>query len=322
MEMFVAVVEERSVRAAAERVLRTQPAVSIAVRKLEEEAGTALFDRSKRYEYRLTEAGEALYAYATRMLGLRREAVSALAEIRNLRAGRLRVGANESVSLHFLPKLTAAFLKQHPLVRVEVKCDRSESLFTELKDRKLDLALLSFKPKEQDFDAQFLVRDGLALITHPQHPLASRDRVALADVRKEPLLVMDVSHSSPWHKTITEAFSSAEFPLHLTVENAPIETIKKLVAMGVGVAFVPLMCVREESARGELAIVEVERFHLERSVWLVRRRAIDSQAARAFVEIAVSSCGHLSEPVRTVSGSKPAAGTPRRGKLLAVKPTG
>ena len=66
LEMFVAVVEEGSVRRAAERVFRTQPAVSTAVRKLEQEFSTPLFDRSKRYEFRLTQAGESLYRYAKR----------------------------------------------------------------------------------------------------------------------------------------------------------------------------------------------------------------------------------------------------------------
>jgi DNA-binding transcriptional LysR family regulator len=73
LEMFVAVVGEGSVRRAAERVLRTQPAVSIAISKLEREFETLLFDRSKRHGYRLTQVGETLFEYATQMLGLRRE---------------------------------------------------------------------------------------------------------------------------------------------------------------------------------------------------------------------------------------------------------
>lgn len=111
--------------------------MSIAIRKLEEEFGASLFDRSKRYEYRLTQVGEALYSYATRMLHLRNEASAALGDICKLRAGRLRIGANESISLYLLPLLAEAFLKQHSKVRTEVKCERSESVLVELKERKL-----------------------------------------------------------------------------------------------------------------------------------------------------------------------------------------
>jgi len=94
MEMFVAVVEEGSVRRAAERVHRTQPAVSIAVRKLEAEFGLPLFDRSKRYAFRLTQAGESLLGYAKRMLSLRSEAVSQLRSIASPRVEQLTIGSS------------------------------------------------------------------------------------------------------------------------------------------------------------------------------------------------------------------------------------
>lgn len=288
MEMFVAVVEERSVRGAAERVFRTQPAVSIAIRKLEEEIGATLFDRSKRYEYRLTQVGEAMYSYAMRMLHLRNEASATLGDICNLRAGRLRIGANESISLHLLPRLAEAFLKQHARIRMEVKCERSESLLADLKDRKLDLALISFRPDDKELDAKFIMQDELVLITPPNHPLASKEQVGIGDLSEESLLVMDISQPSPWHKKIAEAFVKSKAPLHLTVENAPIETIKKMVGIGLGVGFVPLMCVRQERQRRELAVMEVEGLQQERSVWLVKRRAIQSHAAKAFVQVATA----------------------------------
>jgi DNA-binding transcriptional LysR family regulator len=287
LEMFVAVVEEGSVRAAADRVLRTQPAVSIAMSKLEREFETPLFDRSKRHEYRLTQVGETLYDYATRMLGLRREAIAAVGDVRNARLGRLRIGANESISLHVLPKLAQSFLTAHPGIRMEVKCERSKSLLADLKERKLDLALLSFRPEGNDVEPKFVMQDELVLITGAAHPLAHRGPITLQDLCEESLMVMDVSESSPWHRKIADAFVQCKARLHLSVENAPIETIKKMVGIGLGVAFVPLLAVREEQARGELAVVEVEGLHLERSVWLVRRRAVQSPAAKAFVQCAV-----------------------------------
>jgi len=286
LEMFVAMVEERSVRGAAERVFRTQPAVSIAVRKLEEEISAPLFDRSKRYEYRLTPVGEALYSYATRLLSLRNEAVSAVADLSNLRTGRLRVGANESISMHLVPQLAEAFLKSYSGIRIELRCESSARLVTELKDRRLDLALLSFEPAERELEAQFIMSDELVLITSPKHPFAGRASVHIEDLGEQPAIVMDVS--SAWHKRMMDAFIQFKAPLHLTVENAPIETIKKMVALGLGIGFVPLMCVREEQARGELAVVAIDGFRQERSLYVVRRRAVQSHAAKAFVEVAVS----------------------------------
>ena len=132
------------------------------------------------------------------------------------------------------------------------------------------------------------MQDELVLIAGPTHAFASRKRVHIKDLSEESLMVMDVSETSPWHRKIADAFIQFKAPLHLTVENAPIETIKKMVGIGLGVGFVPLMSVGEERARGELAVVEVDGFHLERSVWLVRRRAIQSPAAKAFMQTAVA----------------------------------
>jgi DNA-binding transcriptional LysR family regulator len=285
-EMFVAVVEEGSVQGASERVFRTQPAVSIAIKKLEEEVGVALFDRSKRLNYRLTQAGEAMFSYARRMLTLRDETAAALKDIRNLCSGGLRIGANESISLHLLPRILEAFLKRYAGVRTEVLCDRSESLVADLRDRKLDVALLSFKPENNDLESKFITRDELVLVTHPSHSLARKETVQIRDLSEDFLLVMDVSQPSPRHRNIADAFVRFDAPLLLTMENAPIETIKKIVALGLGVAFVPLMSVREERERNELAVIDVVNFHQERSVWLVRRRTVPSPAVKAFAELA------------------------------------
>jgi DNA-binding transcriptional LysR family regulator len=295
LEMFVAVVEEGSVRGAAERVFRTQPAVSMAVSKLEREFEVPLFDRSKRHEYRLTPAGEVLYVQAKRMLRLRTETISSIGDIQNLRLGRLRIGANESVSLHLLPNLVQCFLAEHSGIRMEVKCERSQSLLRDLKQRNLDLALLSFEPEDGELDARSIMQDELVLITGPTHAFASKRRVKIKDLGEESLMVMDVSEPSPWHQKMNQAFLQLKAPQHLAVENAPIESIKKMVAIGMGVGFVPLMSVGEEAARGELAIVEVDGFRVERSVWLVRRRAVLSPAAKAFMQTSIAFGERLRE---------------------------
>jgi DNA-binding transcriptional LysR family regulator len=288
MEMFVAVVQERSMRGAAERVFRSQPAVTIAMRKLEEEVGTALFDRSNRYQYTLTLEGEALYSYAVRMVGLRKEAMAALADISSVRTGRLRIGANEGVSLHLLPRLAEAFLRLHPGIHMEVTCERSENLLSKLKNRNLDLACVSYKPEEDHFESQFLMRDDLVLITHPLHSFAVRGRVEIRELDAEPLFAMDVSRQALWPRTFGDAPGPFGPPLNLSVESAPIETVKKMVALGLGVGFVPLMCVKAETARGELSVVTVQGLRQERSVWLVRRRETQSQSVKEFVDVAVS----------------------------------
>jgi DNA-binding transcriptional LysR family regulator len=146
LEMFVALVEERSFQRAAERVFRTQPAVSIGVQKLEGSVGVPLIDRSQRLSGRLTPAGERLYECASRMLGLRDEALSALKEERSC-TGILRIGVSSLDDFESIPKLTRLFNEENPKIRLEISCDRRAILFRQLTERRIDILLLSGRPK-------------------------------------------------------------------------------------------------------------------------------------------------------------------------------
>src|SRR5215475_11726656 len=108
LEMFVATVEAGGVQRAAERVFRTQPAVSMALHRLEDEIGAPLFDRSNRGAYLLTPTGEILYASAKRLLRLREDTLTEVRDLHTLQQGKLKIGANESTMNYLLPNLVAA----------------------------------------------------------------------------------------------------------------------------------------------------------------------------------------------------------------------
>jgi len=156
LEMFVAVVEERSFLRAAERVFRTQPAVSIGLRKLEGRIGVPLMDRSHRRSGRLTPAGEVLYEYASRILGLRDEALSILKEDCSC-VGKLCVGVTSGENFEWIPQLTMSFNNQYPNIRLEILCDHPVNLFRDLTERRMDLALLSGRPKNDVQNKNFIV---------------------------------------------------------------------------------------------------------------------------------------------------------------------
>jgi DNA-binding transcriptional LysR family regulator len=145
LEMFVAVVEERSMGKAANRVHRSQPAVTLAIGKLEDDIGGPVLDRSRVRDYRPTPAGEILYEYASRILGLRSE-VSAILRDGTRPAGELCIGASGPGSIERTTELTRVFADQHPEVRVRVVSDLADHVLRELADRKLDLAFLASLP--------------------------------------------------------------------------------------------------------------------------------------------------------------------------------
>jgi DNA-binding transcriptional LysR family regulator len=146
LEMFVAVVEERSVRRAAERVFRTQPAVSIALTKLEREIGMPLLGGHKGRE--LTKAGEILYECASQMLGLRDDVLSLLVREHRSFPGHLCIGASRTEDRRLLSSVIQSFTLQYPNVRVSYTYDRPENLVTALRERRIDLAFLLNQPDE------------------------------------------------------------------------------------------------------------------------------------------------------------------------------
>ena len=156
LEMFVAVVEERSFLRAAERVFRTQPPVSIGLRKLEGRIGVPLLDRSHRGSGQLTPSGEVLYEYASRILRLRDEALSILKEDCSS-VGNLRIGVTSGENFEWIPQLTMRFNNQYPNIRLEILCDRPVNLFRDLTEQRMDLALLSGRPKSDVQNKNFIV---------------------------------------------------------------------------------------------------------------------------------------------------------------------
>ena len=284
LEMFVAVVQEGSLQAAAERVYRSQPAVSVAIKKLEQRVASPLFDRSKRRDYSLTPAGEVLYSYASRLVSLRCQAVAAMEGLKELKQGHLRIGANECTNSSLLPRLTQVFHQRYSSIRIEVLCEHTVGLVRQLKDRRLDLALLDYLPEEYELEAQPLIRDEVVLIASPQHQFAQRARVHVRELEAESLIVQN--HPSALRQRVIEVFKRFETRLNMSIESPTIDSIKKMVAVNVGVAFVPLICAREEVARQELVVIAVHGPQQERTVWAVRRReGPRSHATEAFMRV-------------------------------------
>lgn len=147
LEMLVAVAEEHSFLRVAERVFRTQPAVSIGIRKLEDRVGVPLLDRSSRRTGRLTPAGERLYGYARQILGLRDEALSLASEQETLGDGTLRVGLVGEASLNRFPTFWKSFKESFPGVHLKLFSDSLGAVLNELAGGHLDVAVVSGRPR-------------------------------------------------------------------------------------------------------------------------------------------------------------------------------
>jgi len=280
LETFLAVAEERSFSRAAVRLHRTQPAVSQVIRKLEENVGEVLFDRPAR-DGSLTASGELLRDYALRLLALRREASSALDELKSLERGRLQLAANEYTCMYLLQAIDR-FGREFPHISVAVHRMLASRIPDELNLRTFELGVISFRPDPVQFRSVAVYSDTLAFIVGPNHPLASAKRVSINDLGDENFIAHNVS--SPLRRRVIEAFQKYRTPLKMGIELPTIEAIKRFVAMGNGVALVPDLTVARELQTGDLVRVSVDELEVKRVLRLVhRRKATLSYAATAFL---------------------------------------
>jgi DNA-binding transcriptional LysR family regulator len=280
LETFLAVAEERSFSRAAVRLHRTQPAVSQVIRKLEAAVGETLFDRAAR-DGSLTASGVLLRDYALRLLALRREAASALGELKSLESGRLQLAANEYTCMYLLPAIDR-YRREFPHITVAVHRMLASRIPDELNLRTFELGMLSFRPDPAHFRSIAVYADTLAFIVSPSHPLAGAKRVTISQLGEETFIAHNVA--SPLRRKVIEAFQRHRTPLNMGIELPTIEAIKRFVAMGNGVALIPHLTVAQELKSGDLVRIPVEDLEARRILRLVHRRQTTlSYAARAFL---------------------------------------
>jgi DNA-binding transcriptional LysR family regulator len=282
IKVFHAVASERSFSRAAEKLLRTQPAVSMMVRRLEGDIGEKLIDRSGR-ELVLTDAGQIVLEYARRFENLQRELENALAELRDNAAGRLIIGANESTTLYLLRHLTR-YRRTFPKVKVQVRRSLSSRIPDQLLSGDLELGVISYDPGDKRLASRVIYNDRLAFVVSPRHRLAGRDMVAIEELGMEIFIAHNVN--SPYRQIVLQEFQRQKVQLNMDVEMPTVESIRKLVQRDEGVAFLPRMCVEQELEQGTLLEIKIAELDVERKIFLVypADRTL-SHAARAFLEL-------------------------------------
>jgi DNA-binding transcriptional LysR family regulator len=282
IKVFHAVATEKSFSRAAEKLLRTQPAVSMMVRRLESDLGEKLIDRSGR-DLILTDVGKIVLEFAHRFENLQRELGNALAELRDNAAGKLVIGANESTTLYLLRHLQR-YRSTFPRVRIQVRRSLSSRIPEALIKGDLELGVISYDPGDKRLEARVIYNDRLAFVVSPRHRLADRDAVAINELGMEIFIAHHVT--SPYREIVLREFQRQKVQLNMDVEMPTVESIRKLVQRNEGVAFLPHMCVEQELEQGTLREIKVKELDVERKIYLVypSDRTL-SHAARAFLEL-------------------------------------
>ena len=282
LEHFLAVADERTFTRAAERVFRTQPALSQSIKKLERELNAVLFTRDSG-DVSLTEAGKLLESYAHRMLKLRDEATRSLAQLQNLEIGRLTLAAHESAAVYLLPTPVLHFLQAFPDVKVSINRARLNDIPRMVLDREVQIGFVKEAPSFQDLESVEVHEDSMALIAAPTHQLTQKARVRLADLDRVPFVVHHLCSST--EEVVLKLFQQNGLHCHVVAELWSFENIKSFVLVGAGIAIVPRITVEEELAEGSLVEIRLPEFHYRRGTVMTYRKDCASEAASRLIDI-------------------------------------
>lgn len=293
LEAFLAVVRTLSFSEASKRIHLSQPALSAAVRKLEDAVGARLFDRDTR-NVTLTPVGAELLVAAE---SLTQDLESALASVREYLAGkrgRISLAVAPTLAAGFAPQVIAAFQRPHPNVTVQLHDTLSSVSLDLVREGKVDLALTAETRADPSLDYQELFLDHLVLLCRSDHPLAKRRSVTWRDI--VPLEHISLKRTSNVRDLVESAYVSNDAALRPRFEVDHASTVVGLVAAGLGVGALPYMMIRHLNL-GSVVFRRITGLQVHRQICIVTLKSrTPSPATQAFIACCTEQAGKLQTP--------------------------
>jgi DNA-binding transcriptional LysR family regulator len=287
LKIFCDLVETQSFSQAAERNFVTQSAVSQQVRTLEERFKRRLLERVRgRRELHLTPSGEAFYDASREVL----RAYSLLEEnMRHLTgtvSGTVRVATVYSVGLHELPPVVRQFMTSYPQAKIDLEYSRTTRIVRDVLSGAVELGVVAFPERRRGLEVVQLGGDRLVLICPPGHAFAKRKKLSATDLQGQDFVLFE--RDIPTRRATDRILRSHGVTVQRVAEFDNIETIKRAVEVGLGIAIVPRPSVLDEQRTGQLAVVQLSEPEWKRSVGVIYRSdRVLGTAAQKFIELLV-----------------------------------
>lgn len=285
LKIFCDLVETQSFSQAAEVNFVTQSAVSQQVRALEEKFKRRLLERVRgRREISLTEAGEAFYQESRQVLAAYAGLEERIHTLTGTVGGTVRVATVYSIGLHELPPAVRRFMALYPKAKIDLEYSRTTRIVRDVLSGTVELGVVAFPEKRRGLEVVPLRGDRLVLICPPEHPLAKRTKVETSELHEQDFVLFE--SDIPTRRATDRILKSHGVTVHRVAEFDNIETIKRAVEVGFGLAIVPRPSVVDEQRSGQLAVVALAEPEWTRSVGVVYRsdRTL-GMAARKFIEL-------------------------------------
>lgn len=285
LKIFCDLVETGSFSQAAERNFVTQSAVSQQVRTLEERFKRRLLERVRgRRDLHLTEAGEAFYNSSREVLRAYGELEESMRRLTGTVSGKVRVATVYSVGLHELPPAVREFMALYPQAKIDLEYSRTTRVVRDVLSGAVELGVVAYPEKRRGLEIVPLAGDRMVLICPLKHPFAKKKKLRAEDLHGQDFVLFE--RDIPTRRATDRILRSHNVTVHRVAEFDNIETIKRAVEVGLGVAIVPRPSVIDDRSNGRLAVVPLAESEWEREVGIIYRSdRVLGTAARKFIEL-------------------------------------
>jgi len=285
LNVFCKVVELKSFSKAGKTILLSQPTVSSHIKDLEDHFGCRLIDRLSK-EAVPTKAGKLLYTYARRLIALRDETETALAEFQGIIKGRLIIGGSTIPGGYILPQIIGVFTKDYPEAKISLIIGDTEKIINDTLSGTLELGIVGAKTADKSIIQEKLIEDEMCLVVPAEHRWARKKRITLKQLFKEPFIARE--HGSGTLKSIKHSLTRKDYSLddlNIISEMGSTEAVKQGIKNNVGVSILSRIAVAEAVQTGSLIALSVEGLDLKRSFYLTRHKYRSAAPlCRAFIK--------------------------------------
>lgn len=285
LKVFCDLVDLESFSLAAERNFITQSAVSQQIRTLEDKFKRRLLERVRgRRDVKITAAGEVFYRECRKVLAAYDELQESLRGVVGKIGGTVKVATVYSVGLHELPAKVREFMTKFPAAKIDLEYSRTTRVVRDVMNGTVELGVLAFPEPKRCLTLTPMPDNLLVLIAPPDHKFAGRKKVKITDLEGEDFVHFE--RDVPTRKALDKIFKTNGVEVKKVAEFDNIETIKRAVEVGFGLAIVPEPAVLESKKAGTLAVIQLAEKYWIRSVGVIHRSDKDlSLAAKKFVQL-------------------------------------
>jgi LysR family transcriptional regulator, low CO2-responsive transcriptional regulator len=282
LHTFLEIVRLKSFSRAAQTCFRTQPAISAQIRQMEQELGTALFERFGS-RISLTTAGKIFSEYAQQLLEVRRQAIAAVGELDRIPKGELVIAANEATCVHVLPGVFSSYRERFPEVQIQVTRAYGARLVQAVLENSVDFAITQLPIQERKLEIVKVYSDEVRLLVPAGHALAGSKTVTAQEAAAYPLLLPKTGRT---RSQIDQFLEPVESNIRISMELESSEMLKRFIMAGLGVGFMATSTAREQIRSGQLKAIPLAPLPMPRTLGLVYRKDKPlSRAALGFIEV-------------------------------------